>query len=96
MTGVQTCALPICYTYLLKHKVEYYSDEACLSMYRVVANAEKYIKKTENNKKKFEAIRSWYQESYAYLMHESKQINIKQKIRLIMLRYTPKLHSCIF
>lgn len=84
------------YTYLLKHKVEYYSDEACLSMYRVVANAEKYINKTADNKKKFEAMRLWYQGAYVHLMHESDEIGIKQKIRLGLLRYAPKLHARIF
>lgn len=82
-------------TYLLAHEVPLYAEEACLSLYAVVSNGEKYIQKTEQNAARFRQMRSWYQTAYHQLM-KSPQTGIKQKIRLILLRYFPRIHSRLF
>lgn len=82
-------------TYLLAHEVPLYAEEACLSLYAVVSNGEKYIQKTEQNAARFRQMRSWYQTAYQQLM-KSPQTGIKQKFRLILLRYFPRIHSRIF
>lgn len=78
--------------YLLDHQVLYYSEEACLSLYAAVSTAEKYVPVTETNKKKFAQMRLWYLTAYHHLIGRN-DISIKQKIRLMLLRYFPKLHS---
>lgn len=82
-------------TFLLKHDVPQYGEEACLSLYAAVANSEKWIPKTEQNTPKFAQIREWYHIAYRELM-ESSQIGIKQKIRVVLLRYFPSIHSKLF
>ena len=82
-------------TYLLEHQVDHYAQEACLSLYAAVANGEKYLAKTADNSRKFEQMRHWYQAAYAHLMRHP-DTNIKQKLRLVLLRYCPALHSRIY
>lgn len=82
-------------SYLLEHNVPHYGEEACLSLYTAVANGEKYIQKTEQNAAKFRQMRSWYQIAYQQLM-KSPQTGIKQKFRLILLRYFPRIHNRLF
>ena len=82
-------------SYLLEHNVPHYGEEACLSLYAAAANGEKYIQKTEQNAARFRQMRSWYQTAYQQLM-KSPQTGIKQKIRLILLRYFPRIHSRLF
>lgn len=82
-------------TYLLDHNVPCYGEEACLSLYAAAANGEKYIQKTEQNAARFRQMRSWYQTAYHQLM-KSPRTGIKQKIRLILLRYFPRIHSRLF
>lgn len=82
-------------TYLLAHGVTYYAEEACLSLYVAVANGEKYIQKTEQNSAKFQQMRNWYRVAYQQLM-KSSQTGIKQKFRLILLRYFPSVHNILF
>ena len=82
-------------TYLLEHKVPYYAEEACLSLYGAVASGEKYIARTADNVRKFEQMRRWYQAAYNHLMHQT-DTDMKQKVRLVLLRYSPALHSRIF
>ena len=79
-------------TYLLEHKVSYYGEEACLSLYAAVSNGEKYIRKTERNAPQFKQMRNWYAAAYQHLVH-APDTSIKQKLRLVLLRYCPKLHS---
>ena len=81
--------------YLLEHRVSYYGEEACLSLYAAVANGEKHIPKTEQNAAKFAQMRSWYQTAYQQLM-KSPQTGIKQKLRLVLLRYFPSIHNRLF
>ena len=82
-------------SYLLEHNVPHYGEEACLSLYAAAANGEKYIQKTEQNAARFRQMRSWYQTAYQQLM-KSPQTGIKQKFRLILLRYFPRIHSRLF
>ncbi len=82
-------------TYLVENQVEYYGEEACLSMYAAVANGEKFIKKTDTNVSKFEQMRSWYKTAYSHLM-KHPDTGIKQKLRLVLLRYFPLLHCRIY
>ena len=82
-------------TFLLDYGVADYGEEACLSLYAAVANAEKYITKTEKNSQNFADIRKWYGQAYAELIGR-KSVRIRQKIRLILLRYAPSIHRLIF
>ena len=82
-------------TYLLEHDVPYYGEEACLSLYAAAANGEKSIQKTKQNAAKFQQMRNWYKAAYQYLM-KSPQTGIKQKFRLILLRYFPYIHTRLF
>lgn len=82
-------------TYLLEHQVDYYAQEACLSLYVAVANAEKYLAKTADNAVKFEQMHCWYRTASDHLM-KRPDVGLKQKLRLALLRYCPALHSRIF
>ena len=82
-------------TYLLEHKVPYYAEEACLSLYGAVSSGEKYITRTAENVRKFKQMRRWYQAAYDHLM-QHPDTGAKQKLRLVLLRYFPALHSRIF
>lgn len=81
--------------YLMEHEVSYYAEQAGLSLYVAVTNGEKHIVKTEQNAVKFRQIRKWYREAYVFLM-KSSRIGIKQKARLILLRYFPCIHNRLF
>lgn len=82
-------------TYLVDNHVEYYGEEACLSMYAAVSNGEKFINKTDANAAKFEQMRSWYKAAYSHMM-KHPDTDLKQKLRLILLRYFPVLHSELY
>lgn len=81
--------------FLLDHQIYDYGKQACLSLYAITANAEKYLMKTTANAEKFKQMRIWYQEAYDYLIFHAN-IGIKQKVRLFLLRYIPKLHGKIY
>ena len=81
--------------YLVKNEVFDYAEEAGLSLYVAVANGEKHIVKTKQNMIKFRQIHVWYREAYVFLM-KSSQIGIKQKVRLALLRYSPRVHNILF
>lgn len=80
--------------YLIEHDVHPYSEESCLSLYAAYSNANKHIVKSEDNKHQHEKAKSYYIDIYKYLIH--RNISFKQKIRLFMLRYFPKLHTRIY
>ena len=82
-------------TYLLEHQVPYYGEEACLSMYAAVSDGEKYLTRTAENVQKFEQMRRWYRAAYMHLMGHA-DTSIQQKLRLLLLRYCPRLHSRIY
>ena len=82
-------------TYLLEHRVPHYGQEACLSLYAVTANGEKLVPKTKNNHDKVAAMRRWYRMAYDHLM-KCPDVGLKQRIRLMLLRYLPWLHSRLY
>lgn len=82
-------------TFLLAHGVAFYGKEACLSLYAVTANAEKHIVGTAENAPKFEQLRRWYRLAYKHLMKQP-HIGVKQRLRLILLRYCPPLHNKLY
>lgn len=82
--------------FLLQNQVQPYAQEACLSLYAAFSNAEKYIRKSMDNEKQFKKARQEYDLAYRYLMKCKKDITVKQKIRLAMLKYFPTLHSKIY
>lgn len=81
--------------FLLDYNIPRYGNEACLSLYAAVANSEKCIAKSEQNVEKFIQIREWYCAAYTELM-KSHDVGLKQKIRLVLLRYFPSVHSRLF
>lgn len=81
--------------YLLEHQIPYYGEEACLSLYAAVANGEKHLNKTQENAQMFAQMRAWFKVAYDYLMKHS-DTGMKQKLRLVLLRYFPALHSKIY
>jgi len=82
-------------TYLLEHQIPVYGEEACLSLYAAVASAEANIPRTPENKEKFLQMEAWYRTAYRYLMARA-DTSRRQKLRLILLRYLPRLHSRIY
>ena len=82
-------------TYLLEHQVDYYAQEACLSLYAAVANAEKYLAKTADNAMKFEQMHGWYRTACEHLM-KRPDVGLKQKLRLLLLHCCPAVHSRIY
>lgn len=81
--------------YLLEEKIPNYGMDAGLSLYSIVADAEKNIKETEENREYFRKMRKWYKTAFDYLIRHT-DVNTKQKLRLILLRYFPSLHSKIY
>ena len=82
-------------TFLMSKNIQPYGYEACLSLYAAVSDAVKNIRKTCENKEKFEKAYLQYEKAYQYLM-DNKKIGMKQKIRLIILRYVPYLHKKLY
>ena len=68
---------------------------ASLSYYAAYSNAVKNIEHTEDTEKKFALAEQWYRIAYDFLMR-SDTTNTKQKVRLILLKYFPKLHALIY
>ncbi len=81
--------------YFLKEKESGPLCYSCLSLYAVTSNAEKSITPTSENKERFQKMRQWYHVAYAYLMSR-RDVNLKQKLRLVLLRYAPQLHSKLY
>ena len=82
--------------FLLKHDVQPYAKEACLSLYAAIANAESNIEENTKTIEKFSIARKQYTLAYNELMKTKNQIGIKQKLRLMLLKYFPKLHVKIY
>ena len=82
--------------FLIDHKVQLYADEACLSLYAALTNAEKHIMKTDNNRMLFKKAHQYYELAYKKLMEYGNNVGFKQKTRLILLKYCPSLHSKIY
>lgn len=82
--------------FLLRKEIQPYGDEACLSFYAAFANAEKNISYTEETEKKFKEYRKKYKWIYKKLMKHDRELNGKQKLRLILLRYFPRIYCKIY
>lgn len=82
--------------FLLKHNVQPYAREACLSYYAALSNAEKNIKKLEENKGLFQKARSRYKRIYSVMLNDKMYYGCKQLVRLVLLRYLPQLHSVLY
>ena len=81
-------------TFLVSHNVQPYGNEACLSLYAAVSQAEKIIKKDSGNKEMFKKAFSYYLFAYKQLIKSN--VSIKQKIRLVLLKYLPGLHAKLY
>lgn len=81
--------------YLIDHQVPYYAEEACESLYADVRLGSQYITPTEENREKFEQMWKWYDVAYRHLIHHSAT-SLKMKLRLILLKYAPRLHNKIY
>lgn len=82
--------------FLERKNVQPYGLEACLSLYAAYANAEKNIEKSENTKVCFQQSKKEFAWAYGRIMKQGKNIGMKQKIRLMLLRYFPRTHSKIY
>lgn len=82
--------------FLERKNVQPYGLEACLSLYAAYANAEKNIEKSENTKVCFQQSKKEFAWAYGRIMKQGKNIGMKQKIRLMLLRYFPRIHSKIY
>lgn len=82
-------------TDLIRENIPYYGEEACLSLYAVVGTCEKYVPKTAQNKQMVATMRQQYRFAYEQLIH-SKNIGLKQKLRLFLLRWCPAVHSKLY
>lgn len=81
-------------TFLVSHNVQPYGNEACLSLYAAVSQAEKLIKKDSGNKEMFKKAFSYYLFAYKQLIKSN--VSIKQKVRLVLLKYLPELHTKLY
>lgn len=81
--------------FLLSHGVSRYGEEACLSLYAAVVNSTKNIRKTPQNTERFQRMWEWYELAYRNLM-SSPDTSIKQKLRLFLLKYAPKIHNKLY
>lgn len=82
--------------FLTEHNVEPYGKEACLSLYAALSNAERNITKNAENRELFEKAHKQYKFVYNILKKYRTEISTKQRIRLILLRYFPKVHLKIY
>ena len=82
--------------FLVKHNIQSYGNEACLSLYAAISNMEKNINSLEKYDDEINLARERYDFAYKTLMKKDAKTKIKQKIRLILLKYFPKLHSRIY
>lgn len=81
--------------YLIRHQVPHYAQEACESLYADVRVGWECIPRTESNREKFEQMWKWYDVAYRHLMRHPGT-SLKMKLRLVLLKYAPKLHNKIY
>ena len=81
--------------YLIDHRVPHYAEEACESLYADVRLGSQYIPPTAANPEKFERMWQWYEVAYRHLMHHAAT-SPKMKLRLVLLKYAPRLHNKIY
>ena len=81
--------------FLLGHGISGYGEEACLSLYATIVNCTKNIRKTPQNAEHFQEMWKWYELAYRNLI-SSPNTSIRQKIRLFLLKYVPKIHNKLY
>lgn len=81
--------------FLIKRDIQPYGDEAFLSLYAALANAEKNIDH-KLNKDDFHKVREYYRQVYNQIDYKKARFNIKQIVRIVLLRYFPGIHSKLY
>ena len=81
--------------FLIKRDIQPYGDEAFLSLYAALANAEKNIDH-KLNKDDFHKVREYYRHVYNKIDYKKARFNIKQIVRIVLLRYFPGIHSKLY
>lgn len=81
--------------FLEEHGICAYAREAALSLYAAMANARKHIPRTRETEAAYQAAEEAYLYAYRLLMRE-KTTSVKQKVRLVLLRYAPALHAKLY
>lgn len=83
-------------TFLDRNNVHEYADEAYLHLYSSLANAYNTLSNSEEDLSElFNIAQNRYNKSFKRLIKD-KHFGLKQKIRFILLRYSPKLHCKIY
>lgn len=81
--------------FLTEHKVPFYAEEACLSLYAAASNGERYLDRAKCSKEKFRLMRQQYNFAYTRLIR-NPNVGLTQKIRLVLLCYLPALHNLLY
>lgn len=83
-------------TFLDRNNVHEYADEAYLHLYSSLVNAYKNLSNREDNLNElFNVAQDRYNKSFKRIMKD-KHFSINQKLRFVLLRYSPKLHCKIY
>lgn len=83
-------------TFLDQNNIKEYADEAYLHMYSSLSNAYNNLDSSSDELKPlFDVAKDRYNKVFKRLIKD-KNFNIKQKLRFILLRYSPKLHRKIY
>lgn len=82
--------------FLDQNNIKEYADEAYLHMYSSLSNAYNNLDRNSDELKPlFDVAKDRYNKVFKRLIKD-KNFNIKQKLRFILLRYSPKLHCKIY
>ncbi len=82
--------------FLDQNNIKEYADEAYLHMYSSLSNAYNNLDSNSDELKPlFDVAKDRYNKVFKRLIKD-KNFNIKQKLRFILLRYSPKLHCKIY
>lgn len=82
--------------FLINKNIEEYAIQACLSLYAAYNTAIKTIPLNDQTQKYFKICKNQYNLAYIFLIRSKSRCSLKQRIRLIILKYLPKLHSKLF
>ena len=81
--------------FLIKKDIQPFGYEAFLSLYAALANAEKNID-YNLNKDDFHKARKYYKQACNQIDYKKAEFNIKQIVRIVLLRYFPRIHSKLY
>lgn len=83
-------------TFLDRNNVHQYADEAYLHLYSSLSNAYNYLGNNgEDLSELFNIAQERYNKSFKRIIKD-KHFGLKQKVRFILLRYSPRLHCKIY